>query len=55
LRRTRAIGLARVHLGQGLPAGGLNRRRLGDWFLDTARAKTRITPFARLMAAAPAA
>jgi hypothetical protein len=34
---------------------GLNVLRLGEWFLETARAKTRITPFARLMARAPAA
>jgi hypothetical protein len=24
--------------------------RLGEWFLQTARAQTRLTPFARLMA-----
>jgi hypothetical protein len=34
---------------------GLNVLRLGEWWLDIARAQTRITPFARLMAAAPAA
>ena len=55
LRRTRYIGLARVHLGHILTAAGLNMLRLGEWFLETARAKTRITPFARLMADAPAA
>ena len=32
-----------------------NVLRLGEWFLETARAKTRLTPFARLMAEAPAA
>jgi transposase len=51
LRRTRYIGLARVHLGHILTAVGLNLLRLGEWLLETARAKTRITPFARLMAA----
>jgi transposase len=55
LRRTRYIGLARVHLGHVLTAVGLNMLRLGEWFLETSRAKTRLTPFARLMAAAPAA
>jgi transposase len=55
LRRTRDIGLARVHLGHILTAVGLNVLRLGEWLLETARAKTRITPFARLMAAAAAA
>jgi hypothetical protein len=34
---------------------GLNVLRLSEWFLETARAKTRLTPFARLMADAPAA
>jgi transposase len=55
LRRTRYIGLRRVHLGHILAAVGLNALRLGEWFLETARAKTRLTPFARLMAHAPAA
>jgi transposase len=50
LRRTRYIGLRRVHLGHILAAVGLNVLRLGEWFLETSRAKTRITPFARLMA-----
>jgi transposase len=55
LRRTRSIGLARVRLGHILTAVGLNALRLGEWFLETARAKTRITPFARLMADSAAA
>jgi hypothetical protein len=38
-----------------LTAVGLNVLRLGEWFLKTAHAKTRITPFARLMADASAA
>jgi transposase len=49
------MGLARVHLGHILTAVGLNVRRLGEWFLETSRAKTRITPFARLMANGTAA
>jgi hypothetical protein len=52
---TRYIGLARVHLGHILTAVGLNVLRLGEWFLETARAKTRITPFARLTANGTAA
>jgi transposase len=55
LRRTRSIGLMRVHLGHILTAVGLNVLRLGEWLLATARAKTRLTPFARLMADVPAA
>jgi len=50
LRRTRYIGLRRVHLGHILTAVGLNVLRLGEWLLEIARAKTRITPFAQLMA-----
>jgi transposase len=55
LRRTRYMGLARVHLGHLLTAAGLNVLRLSEWFLETARAKTRVTPFARLMADGTAA
>jgi transposase len=55
LRRTRYRGLTRVHLGHLLTAVGLNVLRLGEWFLETSRAKTRITPFARLMADGAAA
>jgi transposase len=55
LRRTRSIGLRRVHLGHLFAAVGLNVLRLGEWFLETARANTRLTPCARLMAHAPAA
>jgi transposase len=55
LRRTRDIGRRRVHLGHILAAVGLNGLRLGEWFLETSRAKTRLTPFARLMANGTAA
>jgi transposase len=55
LRRTHDIGLRRVHLGHILAAVGLNVLRLGEWFLETTHAKTRITPFARLIADTPAA
>jgi transposase len=55
LRRTRDRGLPRVRLGHILTAVGLNGLRRGAWCLETTRAKTRLTPFARLMAHAPAA
>ena len=55
LRRTRYMGLPRVRLGHILTAVGLNVLRLGEWFLEIPRANTRITPFTRLMAKAPAA
>jgi transposase len=50
LRRTREIGVAWVRLGHMLTAVGLNVLRLSEWLLETARAKLRITPFARLLA-----
>jgi hypothetical protein len=50
LRRTRDLGLAGVRLGHLLTAVGLNVLRLSEGFLETARAKTRTTPVARLMA-----
>jgi transposase len=55
LRRTRDVGLPRVQLGHLLTAAGLNVLRLGEWFLETSRAKTRLSPFARLMADGAAA
>jgi transposase len=55
LRRTRDIGLRRVHLGHILAAVGLKVLRLGEWFLETSRAKTRLTQVARLMANGTAA
>jgi DDE family transposase len=55
LRRTRSVGLPRVHLGHLLTAAGLNVLRLGEWFLETSRAKTRRSPFARLIADGAAA
>jgi hypothetical protein len=50
LRRTRYIGLARTHLAHVLTAVALNFLRLGEWFTDVPRAKTRRSPYARLMA-----
>jgi len=50
LRRTRYIGLARVHLGHILTAAALNFLRLGEWIADVPRAKTRTSAFTVLMA-----
>jgi len=55
LRRTRYIGLARVHLGHVLTAVAINALRLGEWFADVPHATTRRSPFTRLMADALAA
>jgi hypothetical protein len=44
-----------VHLGHILAAAGLNMLRLGEWFLETSRANTHLTPFARLVADGTAA
>ncbi|HLZ21766.1 MAG TPA: IS1182 family transposase [Ktedonobacterales bacterium] len=52
LRRTRYIGAARVHLGHLLGAAALNFLRLGEWLTEAPHAKTRHSPFARLMATA---
>ena len=49
LRRTRYIGQARTHLSHVFTAAGLNFLRLGEWFTDLPRAKTRRSPFAKLM------
>jgi len=50
LRRTRYIGQERTHLGHIFTAAALNFLRLGEWFTDLPRAKTRRAPFAKLMA-----
>ena len=55
MRRTRYNGLARVHLGHVLTAVSLNFLRLGEWFADVPRAKTRTSPFSLLLADAGAA
>jgi hypothetical protein len=54
LRPGYASADARPESGYSPTAAGLNVLRLSEWFLKTARAKTRFTPFARLMADAPA-
>jgi transposase len=55
LRRSRDVGRPRVPLGHLLTAAGLNVLRLGAWGLETARAKTRRSPCARLLANSAAA
>jgi transposase len=52
LRRSRYVGMARVHLGHVLTAAGLNFLRAGQWLLDTPRARTRRCAFLRAMAPA---
>ncbi|MGI8588768.1 MAG: IS5/IS1182 family transposase, partial [Chloroflexia bacterium] len=54
LRRSPYIGEARTHLGHLLTATAINFLRLGEWFLEIPRPKTRQTPFVRLMAGMPA-
>jgi transposase len=51
LRQIRYIGLAKTRLGHLLTAAALNFLRLGEWFADMPRAKTRRSPFVTLMAA----
>jgi len=50
LRRTRYIGLTRVHLGHVLTAAALNFLRLSEWIADVPCAKTRTSAFTLLMA-----
>jgi transposase len=50
LRRTRYRGQARVHLGHVLTAVAINAVRLGEWFADVPRPRTRRSPYATLMA-----
>ena len=55
LRRTRYVGQAKTHLGHVLTAAGMNFLRLGEWFADRPRARTRRSPFTTLMAEVTAA
>ena len=52
LRRSRYMGLAKTHLHHVLAAAAINLRRIGDWFADTPRAKSRTAPFVLLAQAA---
>ena len=49
MRRSRYIGMAKVHLGNLLSAVALNVLRLSEWLADKPRAKTRQSAFYRLM------
>lgn len=48
LRTTRYIGLAKTHLQMLATATAINLHRLFDWWEGRPRAKTRVSPFARL-------
>jgi transposase len=52
LRRSRYIGLARTHLQHLLTAAAMNFVRVGLWFTQTPRAKTRLSAFQKLYQAA---
>ena len=52
LRRSRYVGLPKTHLGHVLTAVALNFARLAEWLAGTPRARTRRSPFVRLMAPA---
>jgi transposase len=51
-RRARYVGQAKTHLQHVLTAAAINLRRIGDWFADTPRAKTRTASFVLLMQSA---
>jgi transposase len=51
LRRSRYVGQAKTHLQHLLTAAALNLVRIAQWLLDQPRAKTRVSAFARLLAA----
>jgi hypothetical protein len=51
LRQARYIGLAKTRLQHILIAVALNVVRIGEWLLGLTRARTRVSPFARLTAA----
>ncbi len=52
LRRSRYVGLARTHLQHVLTAAAMNFVRVGLWFTETPRAKTRLSAFQKLYQAA---
>jgi len=49
LRRTRYVGLAKVHLGHLLTAVAMNFVRVGEWLAGVPRARTRRSAFWQLM------
>ena len=54
-RRSRYIGLTKTRLHHLLSATSLSFLRVGEWLMGVSKAKTRRSPFARLMAPAAAA
>ncbi len=50
MRRCRYVGLAKTHLQHVCTAAALNFLRVGQWLLETPRARTRESAFVRLMA-----
>ncbi|GAC1390204.1 MAG: hypothetical protein NVSMB38_07120 [Ktedonobacteraceae bacterium] len=48
LHRARYIGLAKTKLQHVIIASALNLVRMGAWLMETPRAQTRISRFARL-------
>jgi hypothetical protein len=55
VRRSRYVGLARIHLGHILAATAVNFIRVGEWLAGTPRAETRRPPFAAVLAPPAAA
>jgi transposase len=53
LRRARYVGLAKTHLQNVLTAAALNLVRLSNWLAEVPLAKTRRSPFAKLMQVEP--
>jgi transposase len=51
MRRSRYMGLAKVHLGHVLTAVAINFLRIAEWLAGAPRAQARQSAFARLMAA----
>jgi transposase len=49
LRRSRYVGLPKVHLGHALTAAAINYTRVAQWLAGAPRATTRPSPFAVLM------
>jgi len=55
MRRSRYIGLPKVHLGNLLTAVAMNFLRLSEWLSEAPRATTRQSPFRKLIAATESA
>jgi transposase len=55
IRRSKYIGLTKTHLHHLLSAMSLSFLRVGEWLMGVPKAKTRRSPFARLMAPVAAA